>query len=114
MPPQVVRQQTAVPCNVIPPTTNFLRRVFLPALISLLTIEIGGVGMGEYSVHVQHYSHDDDTTCMSVRENGTFGGHQRSYCEQHCPARVVHPTLLSGFNTLPSNRLRVNASAVPI
>lgn len=82
MPPQVVRQQTAVPCNGVPPTVNFLASRFPAGTNFPLKIEIGEVGMGGYSVYEQHYWHNDDTACVST-ENGTFGGQQKSYCEQY-------------------------------
>ena len=61
----------------------------------LLIIEIGGMVREGYSGYVQHYWHNDDTACVST-ENGTFGG-QKNTAYKISPARVVHPTLLSGL-----------------
>jgi len=53
MTPQVVRQQMAVPCNGVPPTTNLLVSRFPAGTNFALIIETSGVGMEWYSVYVQ-------------------------------------------------------------
>ena len=99
MPPQVVRQQTAVPYNGVPPTTNFsLRNVFLPALISLFTNRNwrrgreGGLCM---------YSSTGTLTtqlvcqCWKSKENGRQ--EKKLFSERFSSVRVLHPTRRSGL-----------------
>lgn len=99
MPPQVVRQQTAVPCNGVRPTTNFLASRF-PAGTNFPLNNRNWRG-GGCSAYVQQQWHNDGTASVSMLEMKTKMEHsadnKKVTASKISPVRVVHPTLFSGL-----------------